>query len=71
MVHYDAGKTAFEGKPLTYTTLGEIRKYEIAFPQHSLDYDFYNAEKLVDEFLLNLKNRVTRSSVDLSGVVFP
>ena len=30
--------------------------------QHSLDYDLYNAEKLVDEFLLNVKNRVTRYS---------
>ena len=30
---------------------------------HSLDYDFYNAEKLVDEFLLNVKNRATRSNM--------
>ena len=49
---------------MTYTTLGEIRKYEITFTQHSLDYDFYNAERLVDEFLLNVKNIVTRSSVE-------
>ena len=54
----------FKEKSLTYTTLGEIRKYEITFTQHSLDYDFYNAERLVDEFLLNVKNRVTRSSVE-------
>ena len=64
LVHYDAGKNVFEGKPLSYTTLEEIRKYEITFTQHSLDYDFYNAEKLVDKFLLNVKNRVTRSNVD-------
>ena len=63
-VHYDAGKNVFEEKPLTYTTLGEIRKYEITFTQHSLDYDFYNEERLVDEFLLNVKNKVTRSSVE-------
>ena len=64
LVHCDAGKNVFEEKPLTYTTLGEIRKYEITFTQHSLDYDFYNVEKLVDKFLLNVKNRVTRSNVD-------
>ena len=28
---------------------------------HSHDYNFYNAEKLVDDFLLNVKNRVGRS----------
>ena len=64
VVHYDASKDVFEEKALIYTTLREKRKYEITFTQHSLDYDFYNAEKLVDEFLLNVKNRVTRSSVD-------
>ena len=37
---------------------GETWKYEITFTQHSGDYDFFNAEKLVDEFLLNVKNRV-------------
>ena len=40
----------------TYTNLGERKKYEITFKQHPLDYDFYNAEKLVDEFLLSVKS---------------
>ena len=43
---------------LIYTKLREIRNYEITFTQHSHDYDFCNAEKLVDDFLLNVKNRV-------------
>ena len=64
LVRYDAGKNVFEEKPFTYKTVGEIRKYEITFMQHLLDYDFYNADTLVDEFLLNVKNRVMRSSVD-------
>ena len=64
LVHYNAGKEVFEKIFLIYTTLGKIRIYEITFTQHLLDYDFYNAEKLVDEFLLNVKNRVTRSNVD-------
>ena len=29
LVHYEAGKNVFEEKPLTYTTVGKIRKYEI------------------------------------------
>ena len=64
LAYYDAGKNAFEGKPLNYTNLGEIRKYEITFPHHWHDYDFYNAEKLVDDFLLNVNNRVGRSGND-------
>ena len=51
----------FEEKAVNYTNLGEIQKYEITFTQHLHDYDFYNAEKLVDDFLLNVKNRVGRS----------
>ena len=27
--------------------------------------DFYNAEKLVDEFLPNVKNKVARPSIDI------
>ena len=34
------------------------------FTQHFDSYDFFNTEKLVDEFLLNVKNRVGRSSSD-------
>ena len=48
----------FEEKPVNYTNFGETRKYEITFTQHSHDYDFYNTEKLVDDFLLNDKNRI-------------
>ena len=62
LVHYGAGRDAFEEKPVKYTCLGEIQKYEITFAQHSQDYDFYNAEKLVDDFLLNVKSRIRRST---------
>ena len=34
------------------------------FAQHSHDYDVYGLEKLVDDFLLNVKNRVGRSGND-------
>ena len=49
-------------RTVNYTNFGETRKYEITFAQHLHDYDFYNAEKLVHDFLLNVKNRIGRSS---------
>ena len=39
LAHYDAGKNVFEGEPVNYTNLGEMRKYEITFAQNSHDYD--------------------------------
>ena len=62
LAHYGAGRDVFEEKPMNYTRLGEIQKYEIMFVQHSQDYDFYNSEKLVDDFLLNVKSRIRRSA---------
>ena len=64
LTHYDAGKDVFEEKPVNYAVLGELRKYEITFERHSHDCNFYNAEKLVDQFLSNVKNGVLRSHVD-------
>ena len=58
MVHYGAGRDADEEKPVNSVRIGEMQKYEITFAQHSQDYDFYNSEKLVDNFLLNVKHRV-------------
>ena len=60
-VHYDTGRNVFEEKPVNYINFSEIRKYEITFDQYLHDYDFYNAEKLVEYFLLNVKNEVGRS----------
>ena len=62
LVQCDIGRNVFEEKPVNYTNFGEIQKYEITFTQHSHDYDFYNVKKLVDDFLLNVKNRIGRSS---------
>ena len=42
----------------------ENMKLRIMFTQHFDSCDFFNTEKLVDEFLLNVKNRVGRSSSD-------
>ena len=62
LAHHGAGRDVFEEKPVNYTHLGEIQKYEIMFVQHSQDYDFYNSEKLVDDFLLNVMSRIRRSA---------
>ena len=61
-VHYGTGKNVFEEKPLVYTYIGEIQKYKMTFSEHTTYYNFYNSEKLVDNFLLNVKNCVKRSS---------
>ena len=42
----------------------ESMKLRIIFTQHFDSCDFFNTEKLADEFLLNVKNRVGRSSSD-------
>ena len=58
LVHCGEGRNAFEEKPLNYTRLGKIQMYEITFAQDSQYYGFYNSEKLVDYFLLNVKSRI-------------
>ena len=45
---------------MNYTTIREIQKYKISFSQNVHDYDFYDSESLVDNFLLNVENRVKR-----------
>ena len=64
LAHYGAGRDAFEEKPVNYTRLGEIQKLKIMFAQYSQVYDFYNSEKLVDDFLLNVESRIRRSAED-------
>ena len=62
--HYENGKNVIEEKPVHVTNIGTVRKFEITFQEHSSIYDFCNSEALVDEFLLNAKNRIERSNAD-------
>ena len=62
--HYDAGKNIIEEKPLIVTSIGNIKKFEINYQNHSSDYDFYNSESLADDFQFNVKNRIERSDID-------
>ena len=58
LVHYWSGRNIFEENPVDYSVIGEIQKYQITFSEHSNDYDFYNSESLMDDFLFNVKNRI-------------
>ena len=53
--HYNDGETVVDNKPITVTEIGAVKKYEITFQEHFDSYDFFNPEKLVDEFLLSEK----------------
>ena len=63
--HYENGNNAIEEKPVNITNIDTVRKFEMTFQEHSSIYDFYNSEGLVDEFLLNVKNRIERSNTDI------
>ena len=57
--HYGAGKKVDEiSKPVNVVTLGDVKKMEITFKQHSLDYNFYDSVALVDTFLAQVKDLV-------------
>ena len=55
--HYGAGKKSDQiSKPLNVVTLGDVKKIEITFKEHSLDYNFYDSAALVDSFLARVKD---------------
>ena len=62
--HYKDGKDlVFEDKPISIVEIGSnIKKYEIKFSEHSSFYDFFNSEKLVDDFLTNVSKKIKRSN---------
>ena len=66
--HYDTGRGAAaalaEEKPISISNIGPIKVYEIRYENHSSDYDFFEPEQLVDEFLSNVKRRIARSDND-------
>ena len=61
--HYGAGKVvaAAINRPLNVVTLGDVKKIEITFKEHSFDYNFYDSAALVDTFLAQVKNLVPRN----------
>ena len=61
--HYNDGETVVDNKPITVIEIGAIKKFEITFQEHSDSYDFFNSEKLVEEFLLSVKGKIFCSNV--------
>ena len=57
-------ETVVDNKPITVTKIGGVMKYEITFQEHSDSYDFFNSEKLLDEFLLSVKGKIFGSDTD-------
>ena len=56
--HYEDGQVKpFELKPIDIEQYGLITKYAISTYKHNDEYDFYDAESVVTDFLSNLKNR--------------
>ena len=56
--HYiDGEKKPAEFKTIDIRKDNEIIIYNINFEKHSDEYNFYNSQELVDEFLFNVKSR--------------
>ena len=59
----DENDVLVEEKHLTIVEIGvSIKKYEIKFSEHSDFYDFFNADKLVDDFLTDVRRKIKRSN---------
>ena len=56
MKHYDEGKDIpFEDKPIEIIRFPRLTTYLIEFKKHKDFYEFFNSEKVVDDFLKNVK----------------
>ena len=62
--HYKDGKELIsDEKPISIVEIGNnIRKYEIKYSEHSSYYDFFNSEKVVDDFLSNVRRKIKRTN---------
>ena len=74
--HYQKGLSAgldvdvdadnnFDDKPVNITNVGDIKKIEITFKEHSSDYDFFDSVAVVDNFLAQVKNVTQRYDNDV------
>ena len=55
--HYEEGdEKPAEEKPVKVIKTPELTIYQISYNEHKDEYDFYDAEKLVDELVFNVKN---------------
>ena len=53
--YYESGeRKPAEYKSITVIKNKEVLIYQIDFTKHSEEYDFYNSQQIVDDFLLNV-----------------
>ena len=69
LMHYDKDFSIDDiddlDKPLTVTVIGDIEKFEITFKEHSSDYNFFNSESVVDQFLAQVQAVIPRYDDDV------
>ena len=71
MKHYQKGfgggdnDADFADKPVTIVNVGDVKKIEITFKEHSSYYDFFDSVAVVDSFLAQVKNLVQRYDNDV------
>ena len=69
--HYiDGEKKPAEFKTIDITKNKNIIIYNINFEKHSNEYNFYNSEELVEEFLFNVKTRFKPKNKVFLRVIF-
>ena len=55
--HYGRGLSIDE-RPINILNVGNVKKMEITFKEHSSDYDFFDSVAVVDSFLAQIKKLV-------------
>ena len=60
----------FELKPMDMEQYGLITKYAISTYKHYKEYDIYDAESVVTDFLSNIKNRFVANNDIITKVGF-
>ena len=62
--HYlDGEKKPADYKPIDIIGKKDITIYQISFDKHSKEYDFFNSEEVVNDFLFDVKNLYEPSSM--------
>ena len=66
--HYDKGLSIDFGdldKPINITVMGDVKKFEITFKEHSSSYDFFDSVAVVENFLAQVKNAMSCYDTDV------